>query len=148
MDNGSTTRRLDKGKASGKGMPGAVMEAPPEKGKMPGEGDGIAVEEAPPAKGKMPGEGHGMTMKEAPPAPGGMPGEEGMLAALMEAITAEGKMPGEGKGMPGALAEAPAPAPVEKHRVFTKTGVVVSIAALPALGPYTRRGSTANFDVY
>ncbi len=148
MDNGSTTRRMDKGKASGKGMPGAVMEAPPEKGKMPGEGNGIALEEAPLAKGKMPGEGNPMAVKEAPEAPGGMPGEEGMLAALMEAVAGEGKMPGEGKGMAGALAEAPAPAPAEKHRVFTKTGEAVSIAALPALGPYTRRGSTANFDVY
>src|SRR5258708_26254841 len=38
--------------------------------------------------------------------------------------------------------------PHEQHSVLVKPGESIPAAALAALGPYTQRGSTANFDVY
>src|SRR5271166_4986429 len=129
MNAGTIGRRVQK-KTSGKGMPGAAMQPPSGIGMMPGEGNGMAgaVTEEPSRKGMMPGEGNGMA------------------GALMEEPSRKGMMPGEGAGMPGAVTEVEIPA--EQYSVFQKPGVSLPAAALAGLGPYTKRGSTANFDVY
>ena len=102
----------------------------PGKGNMPGEGEGMlgAAPKVSAGKGKMPGEG------------------KGMMGAAPEVSAGKGKMPGEGKGMLGAVMEAQSQ--VGQYSVFTKPGESLPAAALAALGPYTSRGSTANFDVY
>ena len=99
-------------------MPGAAMGAASVGGKMPGQGMQGAVMGLPSATSKMPGQGMQGTVIEAPSA----------------------KMPG--KGVMGA--EKPA----ARHHVLVKPGESVAAAALASLGPYTQRGSTANFDVY
>lgn len=155
----------EKRKMPGEGAPGTMMEAPPSKGKMLGEGTSAAVMEAPPSKGKMPGEGTSAAAMEAPSAKGKMPGTgvskaneialivetlrgkmpgEGTSVAVTEAPTGKGRMPGE--GAPAAIAETEALA--EKFSIFSKPGAAVPAIALAGLGPYTQRGSTANFDVY
>jgi hypothetical protein len=120
-----------------------------EAAKMPGEGAPGAAREKPCGKGKMPGEGEGMprVVMARTPAAGKMLGEgEAMPGAVREEPPAAGKMPGEGEAMPGVVREAHKPA--EQYSVFQKPGVPFPAAALAGLGPYTKRGSTANFDVY
>src|SRR6266849_6441522 len=96
--------------------------------------------------GKMPGEGTSVTGDIAlivETLRGKMPGE-GTPRAAAEAPSGKGKMPGG--GMLGAAVEAEIP--VEQYSIFAKAGAPLPAAALAALGPYTQRGSTANFDVY
>src|SRR5260370_23497522 len=66
-----------------------------------------------------------------------MTGEE-MRGAGME--TPSGAMRGRGTAGTGKAAG--------RHHVLVKSGESVEAAASVALGPYTKRGSTANFDVY
>src|SRR6266446_6063170 len=97
-------------------------------------------------KGKMPGEGTSVTGDIAlivETLRGKMPGE-GTPRAAAEAPSGKGKMPGG--GMLGAAVEAEIP--VEQYSIFAKAGAPLPAAALAALGPYTQRGSTADFDVY
>src|SRR5712691_8606965 len=157
-----------RGKMPGEGTPTTAVEAPSGKGKMPGEGTSVTGDIAlivETLRGKMPGEGTPTTAVEAPSGKGKMPGEgtsvTGDIALIVE--TLRGKMPGE--GTPRAAAEAPsgkgkmpgggmlgaaveAEIPVEQYSIFAKAGAPLPAAALAALGPYTQRGSTANFDVY
>ena len=124
-------------------MPGgamAVMEAPSGKGQMPGEV--MEVTEAPADKGKMPGPGMAGTVIEAQPGEGTMPGG---TMALLEALSGKGRMPSE------TIAGAPIkeePSLGGQYNILMKPGQAPSVAALAGLGPYTRRGSTANFDVF
>ena len=157
-------------KTPGEGTPGAVMEPPYDTGgmgepsapgKMPGEGMQGAAMGAPSATGTMPGEGMQGAAMGAPSATGGMPGA-GMHGAAIEAPSAPpppapGKMPGEGmqgEGMAAPSAKMPgrktvvAEKPVARHHVLVKPGEALAAAPAVGLGPYTKRGSTANFDVY
>ena len=153
----ATGQRAPKGKMPSDAMP-AAMEAPSAKGKMP-HGAMSAAMETPFAKGKMPGGAMPAAM-ETPFAKGKMP--RGAMPAAMETPFAKGKMPGG--AMPAAM-EAPfakgkmpgvATSTVlqeleraaEQYKVFVKRGESIPGAALAALGPYTLRSSSANFDVY
>src|SRR6202040_3828946 len=133
---------------------GAAMGAPSSTGKMPGEGTHSAAAGARSSTGKMPGGGMQGAATGTPAATGRMPGE-GMHGAMEASAT--GNMPG--LGMLGAAIEAPparmpgrrapgAEKPAQQHHVLVKHGESLDAAALAALGPYTKRGSTTNFDVY
>ena len=157
MDTTTSDRRQTEAKIPCGKVPNAMMQptsdsgvmgAPSSGGKMPGEvmpGDvmpGASMGRAS-ATGKMPGEG----------MDGGAMGGASAIAKTMGETPSPGKMPGE--GMRGAGMEAPsgtmpgrAPAGTGRHHVFVKEGESVEAAAGVALGPYTKRGSTANFDVY
>ena len=149
MDAKTADPQLPKGKMPGEGTSvtgdiALIVET--LRGKMPGEGTPRATVQAPSSKGKMPAEGTSVTGDIAlivETLRGKMPGE-GTPRAAMEAPSSKGKMPGG--GMLGAAVEAEIP--VEKYSIFAKAGASVPAAALAALGPYTQRGSTANFDVY
>jgi len=161
-------RRVPKGKMPSKGMAGAVMEptsgmkgmpgegeemrstvteVPSGTGRMPGEGEAMPGAERPSSKRKMTGEGQAMrgVLIEELGAPGIMPAE-GEAMPEVEKLPSKGKMPGEGEAMPGAVNQVAIP--TEHYSVFHKPGVAFPTAALVGLGPYTKRGSTANFDVY
>ena len=142
------------GRMPGEGTHGAAMGAPSSTGKMPGEGTHGAAIGAPSSPGKMPGLGMQGAAIHAPTATGRMPGE-GMQGA-MGATSFTDTMPG--LGMLGAAIEAPsakvparrtgAEKPVPQHHVLVKPGESLDAAAIVGLGPYTKRGSTTNFDVY
>ncbi len=149
MDAETADHQLPKGKMPGEGTSvtgdiALIVET--LRGKMPGEGTPTTAVEAPSGKGKMPGEGTSVTGDIAlivETLRGKMPGE-GTPRAAAEAPSGKGKMPGG--GMLGAAVEAEIP--VEQYSIFAKAGAPLPAAALAALGPYTQRGSTANFDVY
>src|SRR5215469_3404740 len=168
MDEQNAGRRVHKGKMAMKGVAGSVMEPPSGLREMPGRGEEMfsRVTEVPSGTGRMPGEGQvmpgaerlsskgkmtgeGETMRgvliEPTSGPGIMPGESQAVLET-ERLSRRGKMPGEGETMPGSVSEVAIPA--EHYSVFQKPGAAVPAAALVGLGPYTKRGSTTNFDVY
>ena len=153
-----------------------VMGVPRAISNMPGEGMQVAVATAPPTTTEMPGPSMQGSATEAPPTPrtripgtempgiakspaptiGRMPGY-GMEGQGIQAPPAPGKMPGEA-ARPAAMGAAAARLPlrravgVEKPphplHVLVKPGDAMAAAPQVGLGPYTQRGSTANFTVY
>jgi hypothetical protein len=142
------------GRMPGEGMQAGTIGAPSVIGRMPDVGMlGAAIEAS---SGEMPGEEMQGAPIEAPSAANKMPGER-MQHTAMGAPSATGKMPAEGTHgvpMPSATAKMPsrrtvaAEKTVPQPHVLVKPGESLAAAALVGLGPYTKRGSTANFDVY
>jgi hypothetical protein len=143
-------------KMPGDGMPGAAMGASSGTDKMPGDGMQGAGMGAPSATDKMPGDGMQGAAMGASSGTDKMPGD-GMQGAGMGTSSAAGKMPGD--KMQGAAVEAPsgkmpdrgmasAEKPVSSPHVLVKPGEALAADEPVGLGPYTRRGVTANFDVY
>ena len=73
---------------------------------------------------------------------GKMPGELETAPAAGARPVAAGRMPGEGEPVMNA------PSLLQQFSVFHKAGAEPLAEALVGLGPYTQRGSTANFTVY
>jgi hypothetical protein len=78
----------------------------------------------------------------AEPPVGKMPGEVETAPAAAASPGAVGRMPGEGEAVMGA------PSLLQQFSVFHKAGAEPLAEALVGLGPYTQRGTTANFTVY
>ena len=112
--------------------PGAAV------GRMPNEGLGTAVMGRALFAGEVFAAGTAVAQRVA----GKMPGEVEAVPAPAARPVAAGGMPGEG----GPVMNTPTL--MQQFSVFQKAAAEPLAEALVGLGPYTLRGSTANFSVY